>query len=522
MSAKQIACSVILCVALLFKFWLIAEMEITDDTDDPCHYLEQILLHKGACYGPGTGEVGKLFYELGIPFRLGIEVGFLVAALLIIKALFEWPTKSVLALGLYLVVIFNPAAEELLSHLMSDQVWLVEILIGLSLFVFFTATMAKIRWLYVMLASVFLGLSTITRSTFVPLLAIFVIWAAVATALSWIKARRRVVNMPLVGGCFLCLYAVALFYYSVCFTNSRYNDFFGLSAFDSREYQQFYMCLQSVGEPTGDPYFPIGDERLKLIAQAGPRSSWFVDQLGKDQTFRKISLESYGKPGIALCWFHWAVFETVDTDGDLKKTFTLFKDVESEIAQAAQEKRLKVRTIIPLPDCRIGVVASALPEAFVHIASLSGQQPTSYAWAWNANEPKFDDPEFTRALHRLPVTPSPVREQIGRALCTIYSWAYAPLLPCLVLAIELFLIGFVRVWSQIPTLPVPFLAQQLFGVAFVVLFLWYLLFDASGLLAVPRYLVYNNVMLPVLLVYYLRMAFVLLAGRARDAFSYSS
>jgi hypothetical protein len=35
------------------------------------------------------------------------------------------------------------------------------------------------------------------------------------------------------------------------------------------------------------------------------------------------------------------------------------------------------------------------------------------------------------------------------------------------------------------------------------------LFDASGLLAVPRYLVFNNVMLPLLLVYYARRGYLL-------------
>jgi hypothetical protein len=514
MHAKQIICTVILVAAVVFKFWLIAEMEITDDTDDPVHYMEQILLHKGACYGPGTGDVGKFFYELGIPFRPGIEVGFLLATLLVIKALFEWPTQSGLALALYLFVIFNPAVEELLSHLMSDQVWLVEILAGFSLFVFFTGTSSKMRWISIALASLCLGFSTITRSTFVPLLAIFLVWALIGGALAAAKSRRLEINFPVVGGFALCLYAVALFYYSTCFMNSRYNGFFGLTAFDSREYQRFYMCLQSVGEPTGDRYYPVDDRRLKLIAQAGPRSSWFVEQLGKDYSFRRTSLETYGKPGIALCWFHWAVFETIDTDGDLPRTFALFKDVENEIAQAAEEKRLNVRPILPLPDCRLSVVRSALPAAFAHVASLITVQPSRYAWAWNSREPRFDDPDFSRSLHRTHVTPSPFREQIGLDLCAIYSRIYAPLLPCLAVALLAFFAGLIRRWSEMPAFSSCFLSQQIFLVAFVVFYLWYVLFDASGLLAVPRYLVFNNVMLPLLLVYYARRGYLLLADKS--------
>lgn len=37
---------------------------------------------------------------------------------------------------------------------------------------------------------------------------------------------------------------------------------------------------------------------------------------------------------------------------------------------------------------------------------------------------------------------------------------------------------------------------------FIVLFFWYTLFDTSGLIAVSRYLILNNVLSPLLVVYY--------------------
>jgi hypothetical protein len=46
-------------------------------------------------------------------------------------------------------------------------------------------------------------------------------------------------------------------------------------------------------------------------------------------------------------------------------------------------------------------------------------------------------------------------------------------------------------------------AQQLFTIVFVVHFLWYALFDASGLSVFTRYLLFQNVMLPLLTAYYL-------------------
>jgi hypothetical protein len=512
MKTKNIFCSCLLALGIIFKLWLVAEMEITDDPNDPAEYVAQILFNWGLGYGPGTGYVGKLFYELGIPFRFGIEIAYLVSSLLVLKALLEWPTRSFLSLGLYLFVIFNPAPEELFSHLMSDQVWLVETMLGLSFLVFFAGDRSKFRWIYALLSSLCLGFSVITRSALIPLMTAFLLWAALSGVLRWLKGNGRGLDFSAIGACLLCLYTINFFYYSTCYHHLKYHGFFGISLYDSREYKDFYMCLQSVGDPTGEKYYPIDDHRLELIGQAGPQSRWFVEQLGKASFFRKASMDAYGKPGLALCWFHCATFTTMDQDGNFEIFFALFKAVEDEIHQAAQEKRLKVRPIIPLPDCRIPIVLSAVPEASRHIAALTTLEPSRYAWDWGFAEPRFDNKYFSQALTRRIVTPSPLRENIGKALCSVYSRAYAGLLWALAVAMGLFTGLFVYRLRKIPAFSFYFLAQQLFAAVFVAVFLWYLLFDASGLLATSRYLVFNNVMLPILLVYYLNKSLQLLKG----------
>lgn len=503
MKIKNVFCSCLLALGIIFKLWLIAEMEITDDPNDPANYVAQILFNWGLCYGPGTGYVGKLFHELGIPFRLGIEIAYLLSSLLVLKALFEWPTRSFLSLGLYFFVIFNPAPEELFSHLMSDQVWLVETMLGISFLVFFARDQSRFRWLYALLSALCLGFSVITRSAIVPLTVAFFLCALLAGILYWLKGKGNRLDLSAIGGCLLCLYTINLFYYSTCYYHSKCNDFFGLSIYDCQEYKDFYMCLQSVGDPTGEKYYPVDDQRLALISQAGPKSRWLVEQLSQQLFFRKVSLDTYGKPGLALGWFHAAVYETMKQDGDFKKFFVLFKDVENEIHQAAQEKRLKVRAILPLPDCRVPIVLSAIPDAARRITDLTTIEPSRYAWDWEFNEPQFNNPYFSQATSRRIVTSSPLRENIGKALCSVYSHAYANLLWCLIVIMLLFAGLFIYSWRKIPSFSFYFLAQQLFAVMFILLFFWYLLFDASGLLAASRYLIFNNVMLPVLLVYYL-------------------
>jgi len=514
MIIQRTFCIGVVILSIIFKFWLIAEMEITDDPDDPPNYITQILVGGPSFFGPGTGCVGKLFSLIGIPFRDGIEIAYLASCLLAVKALFDWPTKSYLALGLFLFISFDPAPEELFSHIMSDQVWLVEVLLGISLFVTFAGTRKGVRWLYLALAAICLGFSTITRVTIIPLITSFLLWAVISGILWWLKNRQKSFDFQTVGGWIACVAFVGIFNYSTCFYNSIYKGYFGLSLTDSREYHEFYMCLQSVGDPTGDKYYPVDDHRLSLIAQAGPASHEFVDQMRTDLNFRRINQKAYGKYDFALTWFELVVFFNTIPNGNLHQGFAMFKEVENEISKASEEHRLKVRTIIPLPDCRIPIVMSAFPDALRHLSAFITTEPAQYAWAWGGSEPQFENVYFSQALTRRAVAPSPVRENIGKALCTFYSIIYSKMLLGLELGVDVYLGCGIYCWKKISTFSLHFLAQQFFVVFFVVLFFWYVLFDASGLVSSARYMVFQNVMLPLLLVYYFRQAWQIVRGNA--------
>jgi hypothetical protein len=512
---KKTLCVGLLVLSIIFKFWLIAEMEITDDPDDPPNYVAQILVGGPSFFGPGTGCVGKLFRLIGIPFRDGIEVAYLVSCVLAVKALFDWPTRSYPSLGLFLFLSFNPAPEELFSHIMSDQVWLVEVLLGISLFVLFAETQRRRRWLYLVPAAVCLGFSTITRVTIIPLMAAFLLAAVMAAILYVVKTRRKAVDLQAIIGWIGCIGFIAIFNYSTCLYNSICYGYFGLSITDCREYRIFYMCLQSVGDPSGDKYYPVDDHRLSLVAQAGPVSHWFVDHMRTDLNFRRISQNAYGKYDFALPWFELVVFFNTVPNGDLRQGFAMFRMVENEISKAAEENRLKVRAIIPLPDSRIPIVLSAAPNALRQLSALITAEPAQYAWAWRNDEPKFDNPYFAQALTRRTVAPSPARENIGRALCTFYSFIYARLLFGLELSMGAYLVCGLYYWNKLPAMNLHSLAQQLFALFFFVVFFWYVLFSASGLQATSRYMVFQNVILPLLVVYYFREAWRIARGEIR-------
>ena len=69
-------------------------------------------------------------------------------------------------------MIFDPAVAELLlfSHLFSDEAWLVETMIAFSCVVLALEAKSRPNWILLNVAAILLGLSTLTRSVFIPLM----------------------------------------------------------------------------------------------------------------------------------------------------------------------------------------------------------------------------------------------------------------------------------------------------------------------------------------------------------------
>ena len=505
LNRKTALCGAVILLSVVFKFWLIAGMAITDDPADPIGYAEQINTGHPNFFPPGTGWVGQLFRATGLPFREGIELAYLLGCALAVRALLDWPVKSYLALGLFVFMSFNPAAEELFSHLLSDEVWLVEILPGISLFVLFAEGRSHWRWLWLALAAVFLALSTVTRITIIPLAATFLAWAIATLALASLQKQNGRTLAPLLLGGAACLILAVALDETVCWRNSSVYHFRGLSLPDSREYRQLWMTLQSVGEPTGPKYYPVDHDRLELIAKAGPVSQAFVDALATDTKFHRVSQDAYGKYDLALGWFHFVVFLNTIPDGHLKKGFAMFRLVEDEIANAGAEHRLKVRTILPLPDCRLGVVATALPDALRDQGACTVTIPKKFAWA-GLVAPKFEKPDFNTATGRWSVEPTPLRNAIGETICSVYSAIYLLMLPAFGLSLIACVTAFLGRWKYLPAISARRMAQQLFLVLPVIFFCWYTWFVASGILPVLRFVVLHNVLMPLLTVYYFQLA----------------
>lgn len=494
------------------KFWLVWESEILDATDDPHEYVLQILYpaNGGLAYPPGTGWVGQAFHGLGIPFRLGLEITFLFAGALIIRALFAWPWKSGMALGLYALFIFDPAVAELFSHLFSDDVWLIETLLGLACFVLSVETGVKPHWGRLGLAVLFLGLATITRSVLVPTMISIILFTLVVMVLVLSKFRARTLK-PQLDLMALSLpsliFGISLIYGGTCVYNFSHHGYTGISFLDSDQYKRFYLCLQSVGEPTGDPHFPVDENRRKLIAQAGPDSKWFIRQMEDNSIYKQAGLDHYGKYDIPAGWFHWASFAAAMTpaSGDYLHAFSLFHSIEDEIAAADKLGIVKVRPVASLPDSRTAIVMATLPSGLMNVLKETVHEPapSSFFYLIDLEVYPYSSPEFTKALTRRAVTASPLRSYIWQRLAVLYAWIYTPVIFALYgLALIACTVMLICRWRQLSDFPRSLVAPLLFTVFFVVFFLWYALFDASGMPVLSRYMILNHLLLVLLLCRY--------------------
>jgi hypothetical protein len=500
-------------VAILAKFWLIWESEIADATDDPHEYVLQILYpsNGGLAYPPGTGLVGQFFYSLGIPFRLGLETAFLFATALVLRALIAWPWKTAVSLGLFVLLSFDPAVTELFSHLFSDEVWLVETLLGLSCFLLAIETGPKPHWGRLSLAILFLGLASITRSVLIPMLVSAIVFALLTLVLVLSKYRAPSLkpHLDLVALSVPSLiFGLTLIYASTCLFNSTHHGYSGISYLDSEQYKKFYLCLQSVGAPDGDPYFPIDENRRKLIAQAGPDSKWFIRELEANRVYKQVGLDHYGKYDIPAGWFHWAAFTAAmdPGEGNYLHAFSLFHSVEDEIAEASQHGIITVRPIISLPDARIPIVMATLPGGLHQAVRKTVREPSPDFFASLAQPSLYLSPEFNKALTRRAVTPSPERETIWRFLAHLYRWIYNSATVFLyVIVLVAFTFVLMLNWKRLPEFPLSLIAPLFFTIFFIVFFLWYALFDASGMPVLSRYMIFNHLLLFPLICRYLSM-----------------
>jgi hypothetical protein len=504
MSRKDWSIYALLALCLT-KFWLIWPYEITDEYSDPLVYIAQVANPLvGACYGPGTGLFGNLFYQLHVPYRLGLELCLQLALFLQVGVLLGWPHRSWLGLAAFALALFNPNLAELSSHLLSDPVWALLVMTGLSLWVEDCRESQGLRLLVPAFSCLFLA--TLTRSSAPPLEGAFLAFLALTLGLSWLTGQTRS-HRPLVRNLVISTLLLMLWtglpYWIWC----RISPYQGISTMDCRPYLAFYLTLQSVGSDGGTPYCPIDEKRRALIAQAGPVSAKLIHDIDSnpavETNFKQTGVKYYGVHDIPCGWFPFTVLAVVSPR--VPEEFKTYAAIEAEIHQAQKEGRIPQRFVLPLPDSRLGLVCSLLPRELGKSVAPLLYQPPHYAYV--GMTPAFSQADFTKFLTRRNVQPDTLHAVFTDGLCSFYYFLYQP--PLLVfffgsvIACPILLILRRKEFQELPPELIP---QQIFLCVLAIFFVWYVIFAASGLFIFNRYLVYHNLMLPLLTLYYARLS----------------
>ena len=344
-----------------------------------------------------------------------MEAVFVLASTLVIRALFAWPWKSFLSLGLFLLILLDPAIAELFSHLYSDQVWLLETLLGLACFAIAFSSKDKIHSGWLVFSALSWGSPPSPAAFLFPFC-----WALLA-----LPSSSSFFFLPSTGkkisGVILDFFALSIWtlllglciiYDGTCRYDSLRHGYCGISYLDSDQYKKFYLCLQSVGDPTGDPYFPIDENRRKSHCPGRTRFDVVYPGARRNDFYKQAGLRYYGKSDIPAGWFHWAAFTATMHDGDYLKSFAIFQNIEEEVAGSSQHGLVKVRPIIQLPDSRIPIVLKVFPDGLHHAIDQLIHEPSPDFSTWKMGNPRYLDPDFTNALTRRIVHESPLRESV--------------------------------------------------------------------------------------------------------------
>jgi len=509
---RKNACLFLFLAIIAFKFWLIASTDIGDVSGDSVEYVKAVLHFEQfpAPFGPGTALFAIGWKSFGVPLRLGYEIGFIAGLMIFVSSIIQKPWQCAWGLIAFSFALFNPLANWLFSWILSDPVSLIVSLLALGFFAKALQEESRKRSLLSSIASGgFFAFSVITRTQLELVLALLslallsTIVVALTTKACEKNSRQMKIWRPLM------VLVVILITLSVHSYVDQYHakkwGYNGLSYIDSKEYRSLYSALKAVGESDGQLYFPIGKERRDLISRCGHACALLMTKIESAASCKQVSKDAYGTYDIATGWFHWAVFRVPPTKDD----FILIAAARNEIEKARLGGVIHVRHENPLPDDRMKIVVPAFWMSAKKMLNFITSGPDSYTYS---NLP-FVDPDVDAATTRRHLTADTTRLKVILRICRMYSYLFGPR-TCLVCVFLLLVTAALQIWRGIfektVVAPIGPWIAWVFGAMLLFYYAW---IDVSGLPAGARYVVYSNVIVPIVIVWSLRE--ISLSVRAR-------
>lgn len=354
---------------LVLKLLLVADEEVIRGVYDPESYaqmtVDMVWFGKSFAnsYRVGAPMVYAGLMLLGIPWRLGIEVAFLLSALLLARSLFGLTRSAAVFFATFVLVAFHPWPLQAFRTFLSEPVCLTTHLIIVGLFATMMAR-ARIgfRDVQVYALGLTLGICDATKIETPFLVALYAV-GAIAVLLRVRCTWRRLLREAAVLAVPLLMLFGAQAIIKLC--NSTRCGVGTLSQQESPGYSALMQALYATWAPDSSRYAPVTTKSLAMACDASPTLSRFREKLlDPEASATKAGEQATGRKGEFGPHLNWLLMQNIIGSTE-RETNEIMLRAAAEIETAIAAGRLKGRfALYPMPP-NFRDWVPLLPSAFV-------------------------------------------------------------------------------------------------------------------------------------------------------------
>ena len=341
---------VALVVVLLIRLYLVADEELVAYASDPVQYALPVLHPERApVHPPGTAYVlGTLCYQLGVPYRLGIELLYFAATIIFARGILRVTGSRLFAFISVLLIAFHPWSFVYFRHYFSEG-FVACCLLAAAGWMLSLLGSSSINWKTPALWLIGLALACwdLARVETPLVLATWLVFAAVC---GW-RFRREFSFTGFLKPGLLCLIPLVLLV-TVHVGYKGYNlarhGVWMRCHIDNPGLKQALTALYRLKPTDSIRGIPVTRQSLRVAMSVSPTLRQFEsDLMDPEGPVARYGEEYFGRKGEVGTSLIWHLLSCVP--GTAAEKDRLFRQIAREIKDAISQKKVKGRfAIYPL------------------------------------------------------------------------------------------------------------------------------------------------------------------------------
>jgi hypothetical protein len=382
--------AVALAVAKLF---LSADEDVVARVYSSEQYAARTLEVWGGDFTPPVGfpAVSNLLYQLGIPYRVAIDLIYLAACWFVARALLRATGSLLVSLIALSALALHPWPMVAFRYYYPDSLFACWGLVALGSA---TALLGRDRirlgdpllWL----GALALALCDSTRLETPVLLAIQASWALlIALRLPGADFRRRLREAALV----FAIPAAALVATQTAIKWMNYRSFgvYALAVHTAPGLSALMGALYRIDTPDPSYYAPVTTQSLRAACKASPTLAAYEAKLLDPNNPATLTGQQYtGRPGEVGSWLNWLLMKSIEGK-DVAETDGIMQRAADELTAAMRAGRLASRTAYYPVDPNFAIW---LPHVPAKLAKLAGQLVRIAEWQPDSDDSSLAVDEF--------------------------------------------------------------------------------------------------------------------------------